>query len=556
MKVIMKLIAFLLTMIPFAVLADGEDVTTTVEAFADAINGNVTKNVGNVTVADEYQYASAIGVYATAKDGKTAIVNAKDISANATGVGWQYGVTASAGESLNNTTGIVTITTQNISSKDQGIDARSYKQGSELSINVYGDVKGGVGSSSVTGYYGWGIFAQAVESSRTSIVVSGNVEGLDAGLGIRPSGDLGKGEVVISVDGDVTARDVAIGKGIKYSGTADTSNVIVKGTVTGGMYGIVSNVSDPSYHPDFGVNNLIVWAISAPSYDNLVVKEVSAGSFETDDDYAKKINYIIKHADNVLPKKENGTELDTNFNLPVAKEGDKIIVDTPYDGISINKAFNNGVEITTKDENGNFYVVVERGGGINLTIEADLCPYDPNKLEPGVCGCGMDDVDTDGDGAANCEDVCPEDPLNIANPPLGGCFVNGSNIPERYDPKVETEILANPKTKLLPPFVLRDDNIANVYYERFAGGVFKVGDKKLAKTKYEVMMKTKLKKKKAVTKIVKQPLTKNYRTIKLKKGTTVTLKYRMVITKKVGKKMVTKRTKWSKAEKIEYMEIM
>ena len=39
----------------------------------------------------------------------------------------------------------------------------------------------------------------------------------------------------------------------------------------------------------------------------------------------------------------------------------------------------------------------------------DDCPDDPDKTEPGVCGCGMPDDDIDGDGAV-CEDNCPEVP--------------------------------------------------------------------------------------------------------------------------------------------------
>ena len=35
-------------------------------------------------------------------------------------------------------------------------------------------------------------------------------------------------------------------------------------------------------------------------------------------------------------------------------------------------------------------------------VSADLCPDDPNKADPGQCGCGRPDADTDGDGFANC----------------------------------------------------------------------------------------------------------------------------------------------------------
>ena len=37
--------------------------------------------------------------------------------------------------------------------------------------------------------------------------------------------------------------------------------------------------------------------------------------------------------------------------------------------------------------------------------DCDNCPSDPNKTEPGICGCG--EVDTDGDGVADCDDNCP-----------------------------------------------------------------------------------------------------------------------------------------------------
>lgn len=38
---------------------------------------------------------------------------------------------------------------------------------------------------------------------------------------------------------------------------------------------------------------------------------------------------------------------------------------------------------------------------------ADACPTDPNKDEPGICGCGHPDTDSDGDGDPNCVDNCP-----------------------------------------------------------------------------------------------------------------------------------------------------
>jgi hypothetical protein len=37
------------------------------------------------------------------------------------------------------------------------------------------------------------------------------------------------------------------------------------------------------------------------------------------------------------------------------------------------------------------------------------CADDPNKDQPGQCGCGVPDTDTDGDGIADCVDNCPND---------------------------------------------------------------------------------------------------------------------------------------------------
>lgn len=45
----------------------------------------------------------------------------------------------------------------------------------------------------------------------------------------------------------------------------------------------------------------------------------------------------------------------------------------------------------------------------------DLCPTDPQKTEPGICGCDISDWDTDGDSVADCWDRCPADNPDDAN---------------------------------------------------------------------------------------------------------------------------------------------
>jgi serine/threonine protein kinase/formylglycine-generating enzyme required for sulfatase activity len=50
----------------------------------------------------------------------------------------------------------------------------------------------------------------------------------------------------------------------------------------------------------------------------------------------------------------------------------------------------------------------------------DGCKDDPNKVAPGICGCGVADFDNDGDGTPDCKDECDDDPKKIA-PGFCGC---------------------------------------------------------------------------------------------------------------------------------------
>ncbi|MFM1803807.1 MAG: Cellulosome-anchoring protein precursor, partial [Planctomycetota bacterium] len=62
---------------------------------------------------------------------------------------------------------------------------------------------------------------------------------------------------------------------------------------------------------------------------------------------------------------------------------------------------------------GHFDLPIGAGSLFSLAL-GDLCPDDPNKTIPGVCGCGVPDIDTDSDGVLDCNDECPTDPTLIA----------------------------------------------------------------------------------------------------------------------------------------------
>lgn len=72
-----------------------------------------------------------------------------------------------------------------------------------------------------------------------------------------------------------------------------------------------------------------------------------------------------------------------------------------------------------------------------ITTDGDACPDDPNKTDPGECGCGVPDTDSDGDGTPNCNDLCPADPAKTA-PGSCGCGIadtdtDGDGTPDCND---------------------------------------------------------------------------------------------------------------------------
>ena len=52
----------------------------------------------------------------------------------------------------------------------------------------------------------------------------------------------------------------------------------------------------------------------------------------------------------------------------------------------------------------------------------DLCPTDPLKSDPGDCGCREPETDTDNDETPDCNDLCPNDILKI-EPGICGCGI-------------------------------------------------------------------------------------------------------------------------------------
>lgn len=74
-------------------------------------------------------------------------------------------------------------------------------------------------------------------------------------------------------------------------------------------------------------------------------------------------------------------------------------------------------------------------------IPQDLCPSDPKKTEPGVCGCGTPDIDSNDNGVYDCVEgeEPPDDVPGFGNPPLRctpAGFTNSDSTPTNVGPMV------------------------------------------------------------------------------------------------------------------------
>ncbi|MEM6319170.1 MAG: zinc-dependent metalloprotease [Bacteroidota bacterium] len=145
------------------------------------------------------------------------------------------------------------------------------------------------------------------------------------------------------------------------------------------------------------------------------------------DNYPNETNWNVRNAAGTIlysggSYSQVGGSVNLTFNLPAASGYQFTITDSYGDGICC--GYGNGSFSLTDAEN----EVIASGGAFGSSYSitfcteevgsVDNCPNDPNKTEPGTCGCGVADTDSDNDGTPNCNDACPNDPNKIA---VGTC---------------------------------------------------------------------------------------------------------------------------------------
>ena len=309
--------------------------------------------------------AGATGVYARAEGSNATI--AVSIGKNVTGSSTDplKGIVGVQMEADNGGKGVASV------GGDVKVDAAGNSNGIVALVSGSGDATINVGGSVMTdGAHGFGVSAALYEindNAKTTISVEEDVQGVNAGLCVEVTGDQTSAAIAdITVGGTLSAIDKN-GAAIMVSEQVTEDNL-----------------------------KLTVWQIDLNANGDAVVerkpvKDADSGKIvnwepieitEKTKAIEQSINYIIKieqpNAGATLTAlKSDGSALEKSGEYEVAKEGETVLMKVNVqDGYEVTGAFNGlgeKVELL-RDGEGNYYVVVPKGGAVYLSATVDAIP--------------------------------------------------------------------------------------------------------------------------------------------------------------------------------------
>ena len=319
--------------------------------------------------------------------------------------------------------GTVALTTKDIKSGDDGVYIEDVDNNSAVTVTT-GNIASGEDGIEVNGVHNstadittenitsddYGIYINAIDNSSAANITTGDITSRDDGINavdVFDSAVTIKTKNITSENGDgaelASWQNATVNlyvdenlTGKEYDGlliwtdSADGMpggkiNVIVEGTISGKGNGISLYEGSSEYEliNEEAVNNDLLDKIDITAWKI----EAGEGKISTSDKLAERINYIIKVAESTGAKlsalNADGKPLDTRsyedfegntktFN--VAKETEKVILKiTPDPGYKVIAVYNGDGEKVKleQDENGNYYIVTPRGGGVYLSVEVE-----------------------------------------------------------------------------------------------------------------------------------------------------------------------------------------
>lgn len=353
----------------------GGNVTTEI-AGQDTWTNSVIAWGGNITVGKDVIakgfHAGAINVYDESDEPseKTTIIVNGGVSAQGEDV-----------KGLNVWGGLSDITIKNgVTATSTGNSEYCRARGIELAGST------GTASIDVSG----DVTAKAANGNAAGVALSNPMEVQDEGNSMQGT---------IQIHGNVISDSIGILSDVCEEG--GPTDILVEATIKGKDAGVLfSYYYDDSQSIDsmpFNVD-LTTWKIDVNKNGN--VAEVYYGWYPGADaeedsktaakDFEKQIKYIVKveqpsQGGTLSAVDVNGKALPKSFNFPVAHEGEKVILKADLkSGWTIKAAYNGegaDKKKLSKDENGNFYLIVPKGGGIYLSadLEKKTTPVKPSQ---------------------------------------------------------------------------------------------------------------------------------------------------------------------------------
>ena len=232
-----------------------------------------------------------------------------------------------------------------------------------------------------------------------------NVEGSqDAGNMDSATGAMilatGNNQIGLYSLGDIVSNGTGIIL-MKRNYTGKTE-IVVNGTIDAEACGIYNyaNVNTEAANPlDEGAEftegdvDITVWKICLNESGNvaeIMTSEDDEVLFKADEETESKIMYIIKVKEDdyysLSATKEDGSALDISSRYNVAKEGDKVLLNVDllegYELVGVYNGLDDEVVEIVKDDDGKYYYIVPKGGGVYLFAEVELQEYELTFIYP------------------------------------------------------------------------------------------------------------------------------------------------------------------------------
>ena len=370
---------------------NGGSAALNVSAGNSVTSGDVKVNVNGDISATGAGRDDAMGVAAHAGVDGSAVINVDGsisvVQNDGTASGWgdnASGIDVGTEGGLISVTvaGDVDVTSLLAGKRDNtvGVRATTTDADAEVNVTVNGDITvSGENASGVTAYIGGG---------EITVDVNGNIVSGGNGISASDGGYAAWGnttpevppesETRIAVFGDVTADDY--GAYIEVKNDKETLDLLVDGTLSGDKSSILLNEDTLP-----GNVTLTVWEVKKNENGSVADRQTYEFDEETngqkqvlteDKEFEKQIQYIIRvEQPEVGSVATNGTTKYEGYD--VAHEDDTVTLKvTVPDGYRLADAFN-GTDTKVqllKDADGNFYLVVPRGGAVTLSVKLEKVP--------------------------------------------------------------------------------------------------------------------------------------------------------------------------------------